>query len=104
MVGEKLWLIVSPMKGIIWFGKKRKLSPWYIGHFDVLERIREVAYKLTFPPSLLSVHPVFHVSMLRKYNGDPSYVLDISTGQLDGDLPYDVEPVAILDRQIRNLR
>ncbi|XP_070030035.1 uncharacterized protein [Nicotiana sylvestris] len=64
----------------------------------------EVAYKLALPPSLSSVHPVFHVSMLRKYVGNPSDFLDSSTIQLDGDMTYDVEPVAILDQQVRKLR
>ncbi|XP_070047162.1 uncharacterized protein [Nicotiana tomentosiformis] len=96
IVGEKLLLKASPMKGVMRFRKKGKLSPRYIGPFEVLQRIGEVAYKLSLPLSLSSVHPVFHVSMLRKYVGDPSHVLDFSTVQLDGDLTYDVEPVDIL--------
>ncbi|XP_070040796.1 uncharacterized protein [Nicotiana tomentosiformis] len=79
MVGENVFLRVSPMKGVMWFGKKVKLSPQYIGPFEVLERIGEVAYKLAFPPSLSSIHPVFHVSMLRKYVGNTSHVLDLNT-------------------------
>ncbi|XP_070002014.1 uncharacterized protein [Nicotiana sylvestris] len=104
MVGEKVLLKVTPFKGVMRFGKKGKLSPRYIGLFEVHQRIGEVAYKLAFPPSLWSVHPVFHVSMLWKYVGDPSHVLDFSMVQLDGDLTYDVEPVAILDWQVRKMR
>ena len=90
MVGEKVLLKVSPMKGVMRFGKRIKLSPRFIGPFEVLQRIGEVAYKLALPPSLSSVHPIFHFSMHRKYIGDPSHVLDFSTVQLDGDLTYDV--------------
>lgn len=36
MVGEKVLLKVSPMKGIMRFGKKSKLSPRFIGPFEVL--------------------------------------------------------------------
>ncbi|XP_070031649.1 uncharacterized protein [Nicotiana tomentosiformis] len=104
MVGERVLLKVSPMKGVIQFEKKGKLSPRFIGPFEVLQRIGEVAYKLALPPSLPSVHLIFHVSMLRKYVGDPSHVLDFSTVQLDGDLTYDVEPMAILGRHVRKLR
>ncbi|XP_070009484.1 uncharacterized protein, partial [Nicotiana sylvestris] len=86
------------------FGKKGKLSPRFIGPFDILDRVGEVAYRLALPPSLSAVHPVFHVSMLRKYRGDPSHVLDFSTVQLDKDLSYEEEPVSILDRQVRQLR
>ena len=100
MVGEKVLLKVSPMKGVIRFGKRGKLSPRFIGPFEVLQRIGELAYKLTLPPNLSSVHPVFYVSMLRKYIGDPSHVLDFNTVQLEGDMTYDVEPVAILDRHV----
>ena len=64
MVGEKVLLKVSPMKGVIRSGKRGRLSPRFIGPFEVLQRIGEVAYKLALPPSLSSVHPVFHVSML----------------------------------------
>ncbi|XP_070046142.1 uncharacterized protein [Nicotiana tomentosiformis] len=104
MVGEKVLLRVLPMKGVMRFGKKGKLSPRYVGPSEVLKRIREVAYKLALQPSLLGVHPVFHVSMLRKYVGDPSHLLDFNTVQLDGDLTYDVEPVAIMDRHVQKLR
>ena len=92
------------MKGVMRFGKKGKLSPRYIRHFEILERVGEVAYRLALPPSLSSVHLVFHVSMLRKYHGDPSHVLDFSLVKLDKDLSYVEEPVAILDRQVRKLR
>jgi len=85
MVGEKVLLKVSPMKGVMRFGKKGNLSPRFIGPFEVLQRIREVAYELALPPSMSSVHPIFHVSMLRKYIGDSSHVLDFSTVQLDDD-------------------
>ncbi|XP_070008401.1 uncharacterized protein [Nicotiana sylvestris] len=104
MVGEKVLLRVLLMKGVMRFGKKGKLSPRYIDPFEVLERIGEVAYKLELSPSISGVHLVLHVSMLRKYYGDLSHVLDFITVQLDGDLTYDVKPVAILDQQARKLR
>ncbi|XP_070039805.1 uncharacterized protein [Nicotiana tomentosiformis] len=91
------------MKGVLRFGKKGKLSPRYSGPFKILKKIGEVAYKLALPPSLSGVHPVFHVSMLRKYVGDPSHIYDFSAVQLDGNLTYDVEPVTILDRKVRKL-
>ncbi|XP_070008111.1 uncharacterized protein [Nicotiana sylvestris] len=104
MVGEKVLLMVSPMKGVMRFGKNGKLSHRFIGPFEVLRRIGEVAYELALPPSLSSVHPVFHVSMLLKYIRDQSPVLDFSTVQLDDDLTYDVEPVAILELRRRKKR
>ena len=58
------------MNGVMRFGKKGKLSPHFIGPFEILERIGEVAYKLALPPSLASVHNVFHVSMLKKIHSE----------------------------------
>ncbi|XP_070046654.1 uncharacterized protein [Nicotiana tomentosiformis] len=104
MVGERVLLRVSPMKGVIRFGKKGKLSPRYIRTFENLDWICEVAYKFALPPRLYVVHPVFHVSMLRRYYGDPSHVLDFSTVQLVEDLTYIEELVAILDIQVLKLR
>ena len=68
MVGERVLLKVSSMKGVMRFGKKGKLSPRYIGPFKIVERIGEVAYQLALPPGLSGVHPVFHISMLKKYH------------------------------------
>ena len=58
---------VSPRKGVIRFGRKGKLAPRFIGPFEVLQRVGEVAYRLAFPPPLEHVHDIFHVSMLRHY-------------------------------------
>ena len=55
------------MEEVLRFWKKRKLSPRFIGPYEVLERIRQVAYRLAHPPELAKLHDVFHVSMLRKY-------------------------------------
>ncbi|XP_070034574.1 uncharacterized protein [Nicotiana tomentosiformis] len=98
MVREKVLRRVLPMKGVMRFERKGKLSPQYIVPFEV--RVGEVAYRLALPSNLSGLHPVFHVSMLRKYYGDPSHVLDFNTAELDKDLTYDVESLAILDRQV----
>ncbi|XP_070045150.1 uncharacterized protein [Nicotiana tomentosiformis] len=92
------------MKSVMRFGKKGKLSPRYIRPFEILERIGEVAYKLALPPSLAAIHLVFHVSMLWKYHGDPSHVFDFSSVQLDKDLSYVEDQVAVLDHQVQKLR
>ncbi|XP_060974158.1 uncharacterized protein LOC133039313 [Cannabis sativa] len=92
------------MKGIRRFGKKGKLSPRFIGPFEILEKVGQVAYRLALPPSLLAVHNVFHVSMLRKYVSDPMHVLSYETLELQPDLSYDEQPVQILDRKEKVLR
>ena len=71
-VGDHVFLKVMPKRGVIRFNKRDKLSLRYIGPFEILERLGTVAYRLTLPPSLSSVHAVFHVSMLQKYTPDPT--------------------------------
>ena len=75
-VVDHVLLKVMPKRGMVRFGKRGKLSPRYIEPFEILERVGIVAYQLALPPSLSSVHAVFHVSMLRKYTLDPTHVVD----------------------------
>ncbi|GAV92779.1 Chromo domain-containing protein [Cephalotus follicularis] len=86
------------------FGKKGKLTPRFIGPFEILERVGPVAYRLALPPSLADVHNVFHVSMLRKYHPDPSHVLQWEPLELRTDLSFEEIPIRILDRRIKQLR
>ena len=67
---------MMPTGGVVRFGKRGKLSPMFIGSFEILERIDTVVYQLALPPSMSSVREVFHVSMLRKYTPDPTHVVD----------------------------
>ena len=66
-MGDKVFVKVSPWRKVLRFGKKGKLSPRFIGPYEVLERIELVAYQLALPLELAKLHDVFHVSMLRKY-------------------------------------
>ncbi|KAJ9566156.1 hypothetical protein OSB04_002122 [Centaurea solstitialis] len=65
-VGDRVLLKVSPWKGLLRFGKKGKLSPRFVGPFEILERIGPVAYRLDLPPELSTIHDTFHVSNLKK--------------------------------------
>ncbi|XP_049369911.1 uncharacterized protein LOC125834804 [Solanum verrucosum] len=103
MVGERVLLKVSPMKGVMRFGKKGKLSLRYIGPFEIVECIGEVAYELVLPPDLSGVHPVFHISMLKKYHQGGAHVIQWDSVSLDQNLTFEEESVTILDRQIRKL-
>ncbi|KAJ8768530.1 hypothetical protein K2173_022631 [Erythroxylum novogranatense] len=103
-VGDKVFLKTSPWKGVMRFGKKGKLSPRYVGPYEVLERIGPLAYRLALPSELSQIHDVFHVSMLRRYRSDPSHIIQISKVQLIDDLSYEERPVAILDSKDKILR
>ena len=86
------------------FNRGGNLSPRYIGPFDVIERIGAVAYRLALPPQLSGIHDVFHVSMLRRYEPNPSHVLEWSDLDLEADVSYEERAVQILDRRDQILR
>ena len=95
--GDQVFLRVSPIKGVVRFGKAGKHNPRYIGPYPVVQRIGEVAYRLELSTELQRVHDVFHGSQLRKYIPDPSHIIELNPIQLQEDLSYEEQPVRILD-------
>ena len=91
-------------RGVVKFGKRGKLSPRFIGPFEMLERIGTVVYRLALPPSMTGVHEVFHVSMLRKYTPDPAHVVDWGQIEVDTDETFEEGPVCIFDSRDQVLR
>nr|GEY02550.1 putative polyprotein [Tanacetum cinerariifolium] len=103
-VGDKVMLKVSPWKGVIRFGKWGKLNPRYVGPFKLLERVRDVAYKLNLPEELSRVHNTFHVSNLKKcHAGKPLAVL-LDVLHFDDKLYFVEEPVEIMDHEVKRLK
>ena len=96
--------MVAPWKGVIRFRKRGKLAPRYVGPYEIVERVGPVAYRLALPPELERIHDVFHVSVLRKYMYDPSHVLETPPVELTESLGFVTQPVAIVDRTVRELR
>ena len=86
------------------FGKQGKLSPRFIGPFEILERVGTVAYRLVLPPSMSGVHEVFHVSMLRRYTPDPAHVMDWEEIEVDTDGTFEEGLVCIMDSRDHVLR
>ncbi|GJR97578.1 pol protein [Tanacetum coccineum] len=103
-VGDRVFLKVSPFRGVKRFGIKGKLSPRFIGPFEILERIGEVSYRLALPPQLSHVHDVFHVLLLRGYHYYPLHVASYPFDQIQPDMSLSEEPESILDRQERVMR
>ena len=94
-VGDHVFLKVMPKRGVVKFGKRRKLSPRFIGPFKILERVGTVAYRLALPPSMSGVHEVFHVSMLRGYTPNLAHVVD--WGEIEVDTNGTFEEVQHLE-------
>ncbi|CAL9000046.1 unnamed protein product [Prunus brigantina] len=95
-VGDWVFLKLSPWKGVIRFGKRGKLSPRYIGPYEIVERVGPVAYRLALPSDMSRLHDVFHVSMLRKYIPDPSHVLEEQPIELAENLTYVEQPIPLV--------
>ena len=93
-----------PKRGVVRFDKRDKLSPRFIGPFEILERVGTVAYRVALPPSMEGVHEVFHVSMLRKYTPDPAHVVDWGQIEVDTDGTFEEGPMCILDSRDQVLR
>ena len=96
-MGDHIFLKLMPKRRVVRFGKRGKLSPKFIGPFEILERVGTVAYQLALPPILSGVHEVFHVSMLRKYTPDPAHVVDWGEIDVDTDDIFEEGPMRIMD-------
>ena len=94
---DHVFFKVIPKRGVVIFGKRGKLSPRFIGPFEVLERVGAAAYRLALPPSLSGVHEVFQVSMLQMYTPDPAHVVDWGELVIDADGTFEEGPMRIMD-------
>jgi len=103
-VGDHVFLRVTPTTSIGRALKSRKLTPRFIGPYQITRRIRPVAYEIALPPHLANLHNVFLVSQLRKYVADPSHMLEQDDVQVRENLTLGVGPVRILDSQVKQLR
>ena len=103
-VGDHVFLRFTPTVGIQRAIKSRKLTPRFVGPYQILKRIGTTAYEIALPPHLANLHNVFHISQLRKYIADPSHVLESDDIQIRDDLSMNTEPVRILDSQVKKLR
>jgi hypothetical protein len=103
-VGDQVLLRVSPTKGVVRFGVSGKLSLRYIGPFSNLARVGSLAYRLQLSDCMAGVHPVFHVSMLRKFLRDPDHQIELEPIAVQQDLTLECRPVHILESLVRVMR
>nr|GEY80069.1 putative reverse transcriptase domain-containing protein [Tanacetum cinerariifolium] len=76
----------------------------YVGPFKVLEKIRDVAYKLDLPEELSRVHNTFHVSNLKKCHVDEPLAVPLDGLHFDDKLQFVEDPVEIVDREVKRLK
>ena len=93
-----------PKRGVVRFGKRGKLSPRFIGTFEILEMVGTVECWLALPPSMSGVHEVFYVSVLRKYTPDSAHVVDWGEIEVDTNGTFEEGPMCIMDSREQVLR
>ena len=77
------------MKGVVIFEKKVNLRPRYVVPCEIFQKVGNVAYELRLPSELASVHPLFHVFILKKCIGYPESILPIESQVLKDKLSYE---------------
>nr|GEX48512.1 reverse transcriptase domain-containing protein [Tanacetum cinerariifolium] len=100
-VGDRVMLKVSPWKGVVHFGKLRKLNPRYIGPFKVLVKVGTVA---ELPEQLSRVHSTFHVSSLKKCLSDEPLAISLDEVHIDDKLCFVEELVEAIDHKVKQLK
>ncbi|KAJ9522447.1 hypothetical protein QJQ45_008252 [Haematococcus lacustris] len=90
-VGDRVLLSTMNLRNMV--GKARKLLPRYVGPFRIEAHVGRDAVKLTLPPAMSRIHPVFHVSLLRPYEGNFGRLPPTELGWLDDSPQYEVERI-----------
>jgi hypothetical protein len=103
--GDYVYLKVSPIRGMRRFKVKGKLSPHFIGPFQILQQVGEIAYRLDLSEQLSDVHDVFHISQLKRclkpHDKEP---LPMDGLDVKEDLTITERPIRILDTLTRVTR
>ena len=103
-VGDHVFLRVNPVIAVDRALKCRKLTPRFVGPFEIVEKVGVVAYRIALPPSLSNLHDVFHVSQLQKYVYVASHLIQVDDLEIRDNLTVEIWPVKIDDREVKRLR
>jgi len=103
-VGDHVFSMVNHVTGVGRALKCRKLTPRFVGPFEIIEKVGVVTYLIALPTSLSNLHDVFHVSQLRKYVYDASHVIQMDDLEIRDNLIVEIWPVRIEDREVKHLR
>nr|GEZ35093.1 putative reverse transcriptase domain-containing protein [Tanacetum cinerariifolium] len=103
-IGDRVMLKVSHWKGVVRFGKRKKLNPRYVGPFKVLDKVGTIAYKLELSQELSMVHNTFHMFNLKKCHANEPLAFPLDGLHFDDKLHFVEEPVEIMDREVKRLK
>nr|GEY46142.1 putative reverse transcriptase domain-containing protein [Tanacetum cinerariifolium] len=103
---EKILQIKDRLKAarVVRFGKKEKLTPRFVGPFEIVEKVGHAAYWLDLPKELNGVHDTFYVSNLKKCLADPTLQVPLDEIRVDAKLNFVEEPMEILEREFKKLK
>ncbi|XP_050908647.1 uncharacterized protein LOC127122338 [Lathyrus oleraceus] len=102
--GDHVFLRVNHVTCVGCALKSKKLTPKFIGPYQISQRIGVVAYRVALPSDLSNLHDVFHVSQLWKYIRDPSHVIRMDDVQVMDKLTTEALTVRIEDQKLKKLR
>nr|GEZ20881.1 putative reverse transcriptase domain-containing protein [Tanacetum cinerariifolium] len=101
-VGDRVLLKVSPWKGVVQFGKKGKLAPRYVGPFEIMKCVRQLAYRLKLP-QLSCIHDTFHVSNIKKCLAESDAQIPLEEIKVDENLRFVEEPIKIIEKDVKKM-
>jgi hypothetical protein len=97
-VGDHVFLRVKANRSSLKLGNCSKLAARYCGLFEILERIGPVSYRLSLS-ACMSIHNVFHVSLLKKYVPEDNHVIDWNVIQVEQESAFQVHLVRTMDQK-----
>ena len=98
-VGNRVFLKISPMRGVMRFGKKGKLNPRFIGPFEISQRVGRLAYRVALHLDLVRTFDIFHISILRKYIANIDIIVKYEPLEIQEGLTYVEELVKIVEKK-----
>ncbi|GMI67577.1 hypothetical protein HRI_000427000 [Hibiscus trionum] len=98
VIGDLVYLKLQPYRQrTVKHRANQKLAPKWFGPFPIIEKVGAVAYKLQLPRDS-KLHPVFHVSQLKKHIGAANFQSELPVINPDGEISK--EPLRIIDKRI----
>ncbi|WMV18549.1 hypothetical protein MTR67_011934 [Solanum verrucosum] len=124
---DSIWVIVHRMKKLVYFipvkvsYSAKHYARLYLremvrlhgvpfsiiydrGPISILKRVSEVAFELDLSNDLATLHPLLHVSVLKKCVRDLTSIDPLKGLGVDESLSYEEVPIKIPKRQVKKLR